>query len=141
MRTFSALILKFEYLDNRSKSYTVVFIALFESCVSSVSLLSRGMILNASALLYGLYRGPIESGARVRFGFMIVCILLLMVFFISSVVAVNYSRMVFYNTTGEIVTGESTLTEVTVAYAAAEKISWSHKYCRKDIGKKGLSYL
>jgi phosphoribosylamine--glycine ligase len=27
------------------------------------------------------------------------------------------------------------------AYAAADKISWSHKYCRKDIGKKGLSYL
>ena len=27
------------------------------------------------------------------------------------------------------------------AYAAAEKISWPHKYCRKDIGKKGLSYL
>jgi len=27
------------------------------------------------------------------------------------------------------------------AYAAAEKIYWPHKYCRKDIGKKGLSYL
>jgi len=30
---------------------------------------------------------------------------------------------------------------ITNAYAAAEKISWPHKYCRKDIGKKGLSYL
>jgi phosphoribosylamine--glycine ligase len=27
------------------------------------------------------------------------------------------------------------------AYAATEKISWTHKYCRTDIGKKGLSYL
>jgi len=30
---------------------------------------------------------------------------------------------------------------ITNAYAAADKISWPHKYCRKDIGKKGLSYL
>ncbi len=27
------------------------------------------------------------------------------------------------------------------AYAASEKVSWSHKYQRKDIGLKGLSYL
>lgn len=26
-------------------------------------------------------------------------------------------------------------------YAASEKITWPHKYCRKDIGQKGLSYL
>ena len=29
----------------------------------------------------------------------------------------------------------------TNAYAAADKISWSSKYCRLDIGKKGLTYL
>ena len=27
------------------------------------------------------------------------------------------------------------------AYAGADIISWAHKYCRTDIGKKGLSYL
>ena len=27
------------------------------------------------------------------------------------------------------------------AYFVSEKITWSHKYCRKDIGQKGLSYL
>ncbi|MBA4452818.1 MAG: phosphoribosylamine--glycine ligase, partial [Nitrosopumilaceae archaeon] len=27
------------------------------------------------------------------------------------------------------------------AYTAVEKISWTHKYFRKDIGKKGLAYL
>jgi len=30
---------------------------------------------------------------------------------------------------------------ITNAYAATEKISWPHKYCRTDIGKKGLDYL
>ncbi len=37
--------------------------------------------------------------------------------------------------------GASLESAITNAYAAAEKISWSHKYCRKDIGQKGLSYL
>jgi phosphoribosylamine--glycine ligase len=37
--------------------------------------------------------------------------------------------------------GDSLESAITSAYAAAEKISWSHKYCRKDIGKKGLTYL
>jgi len=37
--------------------------------------------------------------------------------------------------------GETLESAITSAYAAAEQISWPHKYCRKDIGKKGLSYL
>ncbi len=37
--------------------------------------------------------------------------------------------------------GASLESAITNAYAAAEKISWSHKYCRKDIGQKGLTYL
>ncbi len=37
--------------------------------------------------------------------------------------------------------GDSLDSAITNAYAVAEKISWPHKYCRKDIGKKGLTYL
>lgn len=37
--------------------------------------------------------------------------------------------------------GDSLESAIANAYAAAEKISWPHKYCRKDIGQKGLSYL
>jgi len=37
--------------------------------------------------------------------------------------------------------GDSLESAITNAYAAAEKISWPHKYCRKDIGQKGLDYL
>jgi len=37
--------------------------------------------------------------------------------------------------------GDSLKSAITNAYAAADKISWPHKYCRKDIGQKGLSYL
>ncbi len=37
--------------------------------------------------------------------------------------------------------GDSLESAITNAYAVADKISWSHKYCRKDIGQKGLSYI
>ena len=37
--------------------------------------------------------------------------------------------------------GDSLESAIENAYVAAYKISWPHKYYRKDIGKKGLSYL
>ncbi|KAF6242426.1 phosphoribosylamine--glycine ligase [Nitrosopumilus sp. b1] len=37
--------------------------------------------------------------------------------------------------------GDSLKNAIGNAYSATEKISWPHKYCRKDIGKKGLAYL
>lgn len=36
--------------------------------------------------------------------------------------------------------GDTLESAIRNAYSAAEKISWPHKYYRKDIGKKGLSY-
>ena len=36
--------------------------------------------------------------------------------------------------------GNSLEDAITNAYSAVEKIEWPNKYCRKDIGKKGLSY-
>jgi phosphoribosylamine--glycine ligase len=37
--------------------------------------------------------------------------------------------------------GNSLEDAISEAYSAVEKISWPNKYCRKDIGKKGLSSL
>jgi phosphoribosylamine--glycine ligase len=37
--------------------------------------------------------------------------------------------------------GDTLESAIANAYTAIEKISWPHKYCRTDIGKKGLSYL
>ena len=37
--------------------------------------------------------------------------------------------------------GDSLESAIANAYSASEKISWPHKYFRKDIGRKGLSYL
>ncbi|MEX2191851.1 MAG: phosphoribosylamine--glycine ligase [Nitrosarchaeum sp.] len=37
--------------------------------------------------------------------------------------------------------GDTLESAISNAYVAVEKISWPHKYYRKDIGKKGLSYI
>ena len=37
--------------------------------------------------------------------------------------------------------GDSLESAISNAYLAADKISWDHKYCRTDIGKKGLACL
>ncbi|MFQ5496433.1 MAG: phosphoribosylamine--glycine ligase [Nitrosopumilus sp.] len=37
--------------------------------------------------------------------------------------------------------GDTLESAITNAYLASEQISWPHKFCRKDIGQKGLSYL
>ena len=37
--------------------------------------------------------------------------------------------------------GGSLENAITNAYSAVDNIDWSNKYCRKDIGKKGLAYL
>lgn len=37
--------------------------------------------------------------------------------------------------------GKSLQEAITNAYLTVDKISWNNKYCRKDIGKKGLQYL
>ncbi len=37
--------------------------------------------------------------------------------------------------------GDTLESAISNAYSATEKISWPNKYCRTDIGKKGLTYL
>jgi phosphoribosylamine--glycine ligase len=37
--------------------------------------------------------------------------------------------------------GDTLESAIKNAYAATEKITWSQKFYRKDIGQKGLSYL
>ena len=92
----SALLLKFEYFDNRREGYTVALIALLETFASNVSLLSRGMILNSGALVFGFYKNWSLHRVKFMLRFPILCIVMLVVLFASSVVAVNYFRSIIY---------------------------------------------
>ena len=97
LASISALIVKFEYFSNRGEGYLVAFIALLEAFASNVSLLSRGMILNSSALFIGFHRSLARARMTVRLRFLIVCGLMLVVLFGGSVLAVNYVRLAVFD--------------------------------------------
>jgi hypothetical protein len=92
LTTISALILKFELEIHKKIPNIVMFLALLESFVSNVSLLSRGMILNSSALLYGIYITFKSYSIKLKMRFSIITIIVFMTLFVSSVITVNYFR-------------------------------------------------
>ena len=92
LASISALILHFEFSLKKKAAYTVVILSLVEQFVSNVSMLSRGMILNVSALGYGALRyfklHSIGPGIR----FLIVTLSLFLVLSASSVILVEHFR-------------------------------------------------
>jgi hypothetical protein len=92
LASFGAMILHFEYIAGQKKSSLVWVLALLETFVSNVSLLSRGMILNASALFYGLFQNFKLTAIKIRFRFFAAIGLTFLLLFAGSVVSVNYLR-------------------------------------------------
>lgn len=92
MSSFAAIIIKFEYASGRNNSYLVALLGLMENFTSNVSLLSRGMILNSTALFYGLFKNwkvnPLVSKGR----FFVTVAVIFTVLFAGSVLTVNYLR-------------------------------------------------
>ncbi|BBP79409.1 hypothetical protein PHLH7_55130 [Pseudomonas sp. Ost2] len=116
MASISAVILRFEFELNRERYWVAVVIALSEVAMSNVSLWSRGMILNGSALMYGALVQFRKREPRLRLrlaGFSVVVFGLL---FVASVLSVNYFRAnTFYagytqsQRNGEVIGQTSTL--------------------------------
>lgn len=96
MASISALILRFEFELNRERYWIVITIALLETCMSNVSLWSRGMILNGSALIFGAVSLFRRGEQKFRFGLAAYAAIALVVFMGVSVVFVNYLRSTAY---------------------------------------------
>jgi hypothetical protein len=56
LTTFSSLIVFFEFHYKKKNSNKIVKYGLLETFISSISILSRAMIFNGTALIYGFYR-------------------------------------------------------------------------------------
>lgn len=97
LASFSALILRFEFEINKKTSFLVMFLSLLESFFSSVSLLSRGMLLNSGALLYGVFSSLKFNSIKSNVRFFVVTLLIFTTLFASSVVVVNYLRLSSYS--------------------------------------------
>lgn len=97
LASFSALILRFEFEINKKTSLLAMFLSLFESFVTNVSLLSRGMILNAGALLYGVLISLKLNAIKSKLSFFVASFLMFSMLFVSSVLLVNYLRATLYS--------------------------------------------
>lgn len=92
LASIAALIIRFEIELNRNISLFAVFPPLLECLFSNVSLLSRGMILNATALGVGGLRNLRAMKVRIDPFLMTVAIITFVALFAASVFAVNYLR-------------------------------------------------
>lgn len=110
LAALAAVLLRFEFERNRDRVWIVATLALLEGFVSNVSLMSRGMILNAAALVYGgasLFK-RVED--RIRTGLLVYVGVLFCVLFVGSVLAVNNLRSHFF----DYAAGGETVTDHTV---------------------------
>lgn len=98
LASISAVILWLEFQIKKSTSITVILLALIETFVSNVSLLSRGMILNSSALLYGVLKTLKFDSIKFKLRHIIITFFVFSFLFIGSVYLVNFIRAgLFYD--------------------------------------------
>ncbi len=94
LASFSALILHYEFFLKKRTSYMVAILALLESFSSSLSLLSRGMVLSAGALAYGVIRSWKINSLKSSFRFWVVTFSIFIILFSCSVLLVNHMRSI-----------------------------------------------
>lgn len=93
LASFSALILRFEFEIKRETSFLAMFLSLLESFVSNLSLLSRGMILNSGALIYGVFVSRKFHSIKSNVQFFAVTLFVLASLSVGSLFLSNYLRL------------------------------------------------
>ncbi len=97
LASISAVILWLEFQIKKTISSITISLGLIEAFVSNVSLLSRGMILNSAALLYGVFRNLKFSGITFRLRHVFIVPLVFSILFVGSVYIVNFIRADLFN--------------------------------------------
>lgn len=93
LASFATLILRFEFEIKKETSFPAMFISLLESFVSNLSLLSRGMILNAGSLIYGVFTSQRFHSIKSDVRFFVVTLLALVLLSAGSLFLSNYFRL------------------------------------------------
>lgn len=97
--SFSALFLFFELKSSISKFFTVLILGLLGSFLSSVSMLSRAMVLGVGSLFLGSYRQFLDFKIKVSYPkkmHMLAVFLIMIAVIISSAIVVNKFRHYSY---------------------------------------------
>ena len=88
---FSILIFIF-YLGNFRHKKNIIYLALLECFISSVSQLSRAMIFNGGSIIFGLYQALVKAGIEIRKSDILKLCLVLSILFILSLYVVSKLR-------------------------------------------------
>jgi len=96
LSSISALLIFYEFNFFRKFFLTSSFLAIFETFISSFSMLSRGMIFNSLAIIYGIYKFSNKINKRNNFGYYLKSIFFIFIFFYISVSSVNYIRSNYF---------------------------------------------
>lgn len=97
LASMSAVILWLEFQIKKTTSVIAISLGLIEAFVSNVSLLSRGMILNSSALLYGVFKSLQTCSIKYKLRHIFVTFFIFSALFLSSVYLVNFLRAGLYS--------------------------------------------
>lgn len=89
----SAIILYCDILTYKKVFLTLILLAFFETFLSSVSMLSRGMIFNSFALIFGIYKLSNKINLNLNFLSFVKFSLILLIAFYVSVISVNNLRI------------------------------------------------
>ena len=96
LASFTAVILNCEYALHKKTTLIVTLLGIFESFVSNLSLLSRGMVMNIGALGYGVYKSVNTYNFKTGMRFWVISIVIFILLFLSSVTIVNSIRQNSY---------------------------------------------
>lgn len=98
--SIAAYIVRYEIARQDGVGWTAIAVPLFETFTSNVSLLSRGMILNAMAFAIGSWRLLSSLRLEVKRRRLLAIVLVFLPLFAASVFIVNYLRNDTINTAG-----------------------------------------
>ncbi|MDD2051959.1 hypothetical protein NPS46_05255 [Pseudomonas putida] len=125
LASFVAVFLNFEFRLKRNSYFLVVLYSFLEGAISSISLLSRGMVLNTGSMLYGVIYQLRIGGMKVRAAVAVFVLVVFAALFFGSAVGVTYARTYSYTVNLEKVDA--------VAQPRAEKIVSSPGEGPKDV--------
>ncbi len=91
--SIGALIISYEFLLYKTQKYNVALISLFEVFISSLSMLSRGMIINSVAIFYGVWLFSKSYNVKLTPKYIITCLLIFATLFSISLYLTNYLRV------------------------------------------------
>ncbi len=96
LASISSIILYFEIINLKKIDILTIFLVLFENFLSSMSMLSRGMIFNSSSLLFGVYKFSKKFKQKLNAINFIYFIIIMLILFYISAVTVNFLRVNYF---------------------------------------------